>query len=137
LWNNRRVFEMILLSKHMILSALFGLTLMTTPPHALSRPEKVREGIPYYSNDYIQMGEVRDLADEKNFEEIYQFYTYYEASYDARGRVIVFKEYKKGNVIYEERYIYNDEGDTPGTKTVLVPGKEPQVLRLGNMPRAP
>jgi hypothetical protein len=118
----------------MILSALFGLTLVTTPPHALSRPEKVREGISYYSNDYIQMGEVRDLADEKNLEEVYQFYTYYEASYDARGRVIVFKEYKKGNVIYEERYIYNDEGDTPGTKTVLVPGKEPRVVHIRNTP---
>ena len=125
---------MISLSKHMILSALFGLALVTAPPHALSRPEIVREGISYYSNDYVQTGEVRDLADEKNIEEVFQFYTYYEASYDARGRVIVFKEYKKGNVIYEERYSYNDEGDTPGTKTVLVPGKEPQVVRFGNMP---
>jgi len=128
---------MMLLSKHMILSVLFGLALVTTPPHALSRPEKVREGISYYSNDYIQTGEVRDLADEKNIEEVFQFYTYYEASYDAKGRVIVFKEYKQGNVIYEERYIYNDEGDTPGTKTVFVPGKEPQVVRPGNMPSAP
>ena len=128
---------MILLSKRLLLSALFGLTLVTTPPHALSRPEKVREGISYYSNDYIQMEEVRDLADDKNLEEVYQFYSYYEASYDARGRVIVFKEYKKGKVIHEEQYIYNDEGDTPGTKTVLVPGKEPQVVRPGNMPRAP
>jgi hypothetical protein len=118
----------------MALSALFGLTLMTTLPHALSRPETVREGISYYSNDYIQVGEVRDLADEKNIEEVYQFYSYYEAGYDARGRVIVFKEYKKGNVIHEEQYLYNDEGDTPGTKTVLVPGKEPQVVHIRNTP---
>ncbi len=125
---------MTLQSKRMTLSALFGLTLMTTSPYALSRPEIVREGISYYSNDYIQMEEVRELADEKNLEEVYQFYSYYEASYDARGRVIVFKEYKKGNVIHEEQYFYNDEGDTPEMKTVLVPGKEPQVVHIRNTP---
>jgi hypothetical protein len=36
---------------------------------------------------------VRDIVAEKNYEEIYQFYTYYEVSYDVKARVKIFKEY--------------------------------------------
>ena len=77
---------------------------------AWARPEIIREGIPYYSNEYFQEGAVKDIVSEKNYEEIYQFYTYYEVIYDSAGLVTVFKEYKQGEVIFEEHYHYDDQG---------------------------
>jgi len=104
--------------------------LLVTFSQVQSRPELIREGISYYSNEFLQTGIVRDLGADKNLEEVYQFYTYYEAVYDSIGRVIIFKEYKQGNVILEEQYIYDDEGSAPVEKTVLLPGQEPEVIRL-------
>ncbi len=77
---------------------------------AWARPEIMHEGISYYSNEYFQKGEVKDIVSEKNYEEVYQFYTYYEVIYESAGRVKVFKEYKQGEVIYEEHYHYDDQG---------------------------
>ncbi|MCP4698755.1 MAG: hypothetical protein GY862_18175 [Gammaproteobacteria bacterium] len=97
-------------------------------PQAESRPEIIHAGVSYYSNEYSQKGFVRDIESEKNYEEIYQFYTYYEVIYDAAGRVNVFKEYKRGEVIREERYLYNSEGQAL-ERTVLIPDKPAEVTR--------
>ena len=97
-------------------------------PAVQSRPEVIRAGMKYYSDEFFETGLVKDIESENNYEEIYQHYTYYEAVYDSRGRVTVFKEYKQGAVILEERYRY--VADSPGVeRTVLVPGKPPQVTR--------
>jgi len=97
-------------------------------PAVQSRPEVIRAGMKYYSDEFFETGLVKDIESENNYEEIYQHYTYYEAVYDSRGRVTVFKEYKQGAVILEERYRYVT--DPPGVeRTVLVPGKPPQVTR--------
>lgn len=102
--------------------------LMLLAPAVQARPEVIRAGMKYYSDEYFEDGPVKDLEAEKNYEEIYQHYTYYEAVYDTEGRVTVFKEYKQGAVILEERYRYIAE--PPGVeRTVLLPGKPPQVTR--------
>ena len=87
-----------------------------------SRPEVIRADVPYYSDDYFQQGEVRDIESEKNYEEIYQFYTYYEVIYDSSERVRLFREYKRGNIIHEEHYQY----DKDSIKRTVIPQKHPQ-----------
>ena len=95
-----------------------ALLLMGSASLVHSRPEVIRADLSYYSDDYVQEGMVKDIESEKNYEEIYQFYTYYEVIYDESERVKVFREYKKGDVIYEERYQY-EQGSVK--RTVLSP----------------
>ena len=116
----------------MLLSGRFGLhcavsfiaCLLLVAPPVQSRPEVIRAGMKYYSDEYFEDGLVRDLDGEKNYEEIYQHYTYYEVIYDAQERVTEFREYKQGTVIYEAHYRY---GPAPQDveRTVLVPRKTP------------
>lgn len=102
------------------------LGMLLVAPAAQSRPEVIRPGMKYYSNEFFEDGLVKDIESEKNYEEIYQHYTYYETVYDAQGRVTVFKEYKQGAVILEEQYRYASDSDAV-ERTVLVPGNPPQV----------
>ena len=111
-----------------------ALTLLAPAVH--SRPEVIRAGMKYYSDEYFENGLVKDIEAEKNYEEIYQHYTYYEVIYDSRERVTVFKEYKQGAVILEERYRY--VSDPPSVeRTVLLPGKPPQVTRSQDLESKP
>jgi hypothetical protein len=80
------------------------------PVRAAARPEKIRPGHPHYSDDYTVEGLVHDIAEERNFEEVYQNYRYFEAVYDEAGRVVVFKEYERGEVIRAEEYRYGPDG---------------------------
>jgi len=75
-----------------------------------ARPEKVKAGVPYYSDDFVEHEGIRDLSEEKNFEEVYQFYRYYEAIYDEAGRVTVFVEYVRGEMRKHEEYRYGPDG---------------------------
>ncbi len=104
-------------ARNLVPGCLILSVLMALPVHA--RPEILRDGISYYSDEYFQKGLVRDIEGEKNYEEIYQFYTYYEAIYDSLGRVTAFKEYKRGELIYEEQYLYKESEPTPIKRTVL------------------
>jgi len=97
-----------------------------------ARPEHIRPGISYYSDDFAVVGLVHDLAAEKNYEEVYQFYSYYEAIYDAQERVVVFKEYKRAELIRTEEYSYRSSGDLlerrtlrPGVPAEITPGPAP------------
>lgn len=94
-----------------------ALLLMGSASLAYSRPETIRADVPYYSDDFFQQGVVRDIESEKNYEEIYQFYTYYEVIYDSSNRVKIFREYKRGDLIHEERYQY----DKDSIKRTVVP----------------
>ncbi len=98
----------------------------TSVTHA--RPEKIQPGVSYYSDDSVANGLVHDIAQEKNYEEVYQFYTYYEAIYDEKQRVVVFIEYKRGDVLRRDEYVYDDAGALM-TRTSKRPGKEPEVTR--------
>ena len=97
-----------------------------------ARPEVIRAGMKYYSDEYFEEGLVRDIESEKNYEEIWQHYTYYEVVYDSEGRVKVFKEYKQGNVIYEAQYRYGPD-DNDVERTVLIPGRSPEVTRVKDL----
>ncbi len=92
-----------------------------------ARPETVRAGESYYSDDYRRVDGVRDIVGEKNFEEVYQFYTYYEVVYDEQERVSVFKEYKRGEIIRLEQYRYGTDGKLV-ERVVQRPGEPPEVI---------
>ncbi len=96
---------------------------------ASSQPEKIRPGHSYYSDELAEstnQGLVRALGQEKNYEEIYQFYSYYEFVYDEGERVVLFREYKRGEAIRTEEYRYDDSGLLT-MRVVSQPGKEDEV----------
>ncbi len=91
-------------------TALVALAVLFAVGSASARPEKIRPGHSYYSDGTRIEGLVRDIGEEKNYEEVYQRYRYYEAVYDEAGRIVLFKEYVRGEVIRTEEYRYGPEG---------------------------
>jgi hypothetical protein len=75
-----------------------------------ARPEKIRAGNSYYSNSELATGLIRDIDGEKNYEEVYQSYRYYEAVYDENARVVRFVEYVRGAATRTETYRYGLDG---------------------------
>lgn len=106
---------------------LFNLALFSTL--VCARPENIRPGLTYYSDDYVVQGLVSDIAAEKNYEEVYRFYNYYEAVYDENGRVKTFKEYKQGEIIRTEEYHYNATGALI-ERVLKRPGKQPEITKI-------
>jgi hypothetical protein len=94
-----------------------------------ARPEKIRPGQSYYSDDQISEAGVRDIAAEKNYEEVYQAYRYFEVVYDEAGRVVVFKEYKRGEVVRTEEYRYGDDGNLT-FRVIREPGRPPETIAV-------
>jgi hypothetical protein len=94
-----------LIAALLVSAAVAGLSIS-----ASARPERIRAGHSYYSDGYVAQGQVHDIAEEKNYEEVYQSYRYYESQYDEAGRVVIFLEYVRGEVIRREEYQYGDEG---------------------------
>lgn len=118
----RRTVRVVLI----ILSGIVGLGI---PHDASSRPEKTRPGDSFCSDELAEptnQGLVRALGAEKNYEEVYQFYRYYEVVYDEGERVILFREYKRGEVIRTEEYRY-DEAGLLTMRILARPGKEDAV----------
>jgi hypothetical protein len=114
----------------LLLLTVYVVLLPAGPANA--RPERIKPGISYYSDDFVVAGLVRDLAAEKNYEEVYQFYSYYEAMYDAQERVVTFKEYKRGELIRTEEYRYRPSGSLlerrtlrPGAPIEITPATAP------------
>ena len=102
-------------------------------PFASARPERIRAGVSYYSDELVESGSVRDIGVERNYEEVYQFYTYYEVIYDESERVARCLEYKRGDVIRKDTYRYSADGslrehvvDVAGepAKSVPIPTRE-------------
>ena len=91
-------------------TALVALAALLAVGSAAARPEKIRPRHSYYSDGTRVEGLVRDIGEEKNYEEVYQRYRYYEAVYDEAGRVVLFKEYVRGDLIRTEEYRYGAEG---------------------------
>jgi hypothetical protein len=107
------------------------LAALTCTADAAARPERVRPGHSYYSDDDAAVGLVRDLAGEMNYEEVYQFYRYYEAVYDASERVVRFVEYVRGDVVRVEKYSYGPDGKLL-ERIVERPGEPPEVTVPGS-----
>ncbi|MCP4296842.1 MAG: hypothetical protein GY786_14670, partial [Proteobacteria bacterium] len=53
-----------------------------------ARPEIIVEGQIYYSDEIDEEAEIKELVSEKNYEEVYRNYTYYEAVYDQQKRLV-------------------------------------------------
>jgi len=78
------------------------LALCTPTAPASARPERIRAGVSYYSDQLVETGPVRDIGAERNYEEVYQHYRYYEVVYDEAERVVRCLEYQRGEVIRED-----------------------------------
>ncbi len=75
-----------------------------------ARPERIKPGLSYYSEDYSTVDKVSDIAEEKNYEEVFKNYEYYEAVYDDKKRVKTFRAYKRGEIVLTKRYFYRPDG---------------------------
>lgn len=73
-------------------------------------PYEIKAGLSYYSDEYSTSNDVSSLGEEKNYEEVYQYYNYYEAVFNSEERIVVFKAYEKGVVKFSETYHYDDGG---------------------------
>jgi len=82
----------------------------TLPTLARARPETIRAGVSYYSDELIESGPVRDIGAERNYEEVFKLYSYYEVLYDESERVVRCLEYKRGEVIRKDTYRYAADG---------------------------
>jgi len=103
-------------------------------PHALpslawARPEVIRADTSYYSDELVENGPVRDIGTERNYEEVFKLYTYYEVVYDTGKRVIRCLEYKRGDVIRTDHYRYAEDG-TLTKHLIEVPGKPAESVPL-------
>ncbi len=96
------------------------------PTGTQARPETIRSGETYYSDEVVVDGLVRDIGAEKNYEEVYQFYRYYGVIYDEAKRVVTFREYLRGELAVAEAYRYDAEG-TLLERIVKRPGKPDEV----------
>ncbi len=74
------------------------------------QPYEIKAGFSYYSDEYTARDGISELGEEKNFEEIYQYYNYYEAIFDDQERIVIFNAYEKGVIEFSEAYSYDDDG---------------------------
>jgi len=100
----------LILSLRAVLAASLVLTPCTLVAPASARPETIRAGVSYYSDELIESGSVRDIGAERNYEEVFKLYNYYEVVYDESERVVRCLEYKRGDVIREDTYRYAADG---------------------------
>jgi len=81
-------------------------------------PGTIKPGIFYYADEYEIEGNVARPGEERNYEEVFKNYNYYEAAYDEHRRIILFRSYKKGDIEWEELYSYHPEGGLSSRKTI-------------------
>ena len=95
-----------------------------------ARPERIKAGISYYSEDYTTKDGISDIGDEKNYEEVFKNYEYYEAVYDEHKRITRFRAYKRGDIVLIENYSYNDDGKI-SLKQVTDAGGKTTTIKYG------
>jgi len=74
------------------------------------QPYEIKAGFSYYSDEYTTHNDISQLGEEKNIEEVYQNYNYYEAIFDTQEHIVIFKAYEKGTVEFSETYSYDSDG---------------------------
>ncbi|MDH5752437.1 MAG: hypothetical protein OEZ59_08480 [Deltaproteobacteria bacterium] len=109
----------------MVLTAGLLITLSTA---ALGRPVVMKPDVPFFSDAYVEKNGISDIGPEKNYEEVYRNYNYYQAVYDAKGRVVKFTVFKRGEKEREETYAYTS-GGVEKTTTHADGRKETSTLR--------
>ncbi|MDH5719144.1 MAG: hypothetical protein OEZ13_00850 [Spirochaetia bacterium] len=95
-----------------------------------SRRDRIKPNLPYYSDRFIKNGMALEIGAEKNYEEVYRNYEFYEAKYDENKRVIEFKTYEKGEISFMERYFYDEKTQKLLKKEIYKPyveNKKPEV----------
>lgn len=75
-----------------------------------ARPENIKPGLSYFAEDYETKNNISEITVEKNFEEVFKNYEYFESVYDDNKRVKIFRAYKRGDVVLTEHYTYGPEG---------------------------
>jgi hypothetical protein len=90
---------------------------------------RYQPGIAYYSDDFSLEGDVYRLGEEKNLEEVYQYYAYYEAVHDEQGRVATFEMYQRGDLAWSEHYRYDRKGRLLERRRIR-PGRPAEVTRF-------
>jgi len=94
-----------------------------------AEPENIKPGILYYSDDYTVENEMPRLGEERNYEEVYKNYEYYEALYDENNRVKIFRAYKRGEVILEEAFSFHPGGSL-AKKVIIRKGKSVETIEF-------
>ncbi len=102
--------------------------------NVFSEPENIKPGIPYYADSYRYEGDIAELGEEKNYEEVFKNYEYYESIYNERKRPAVFRAYKRGKVVWQERYYYDREGE-PLKKEVSKDGNPAKTIYFNKAER--
>ncbi len=97
------------------------------PALARARPEAIRAEVSYYSDELVESGPVRDIGTERNYEEVFKLYTYYEVLYDESERVIRCFEYKRGEVTLTDHYRYTKDGSL-SEHVIEVPGEPAKTI---------
>ncbi len=97
--------------KKTILYHIAMLGLLLGPVCAYAKPANIKPGLSYYSEEYIVVGDQYTLAEERNLEEVFKNYNYYEGVYDELERIKIFKAYKRGKIDFTEVYFYNEAGN--------------------------
>ncbi len=87
------------------------LGMLSGVPCLYAKPPNIKPNLSYYSENYSLSGNQYELAEEKNLEEVFKNYNYYEAIYDELGRVRIFRAYKRGEIDFSEVYFYDNAGN--------------------------
>ncbi len=98
--------------------------------NGIARPERIVPNQPYYADEFAMEGEIAELGEERNFEEVFKNYEYYEAIYDERERPILFRAYRRGEILWTERYHYDEQGKLI-KKEIIRQGKPPETIHFG------
>jgi len=110
----------------LILSAIFILAMASI---AQAKPEKITPGLSYFAEDYVTAGNVSEITVEKNFEEVFKNYEYFESVYNDNKKVKIFRAYKRGDVILTEYYSYGADVKLK-EKKIEREGKEAEVIKF-------
>ncbi len=112
------------------LAAISLLLLMTGfSGETLSRPENIKPGLSYFADEFTVNESVAELGEEKNYEEVFKNYEYYEMIYDEQKRPAVFRAYKRGEVVSTEYYFYGNDGKL-FKKELKEPGKPAKIIHF-------
>jgi hypothetical protein len=116
-----------------VLSIAITLIMILASPTVLYagkfQPYEIKAGVSYYSDEYTTHDDISELGEERNFEEVYQNYNYYEAIFDSQERIVIFNAYEKGTIVFSESYSYDSDGH-PIRKVVKNPDGSTSVLEF-------
>ncbi len=100
--------------KKLVLLIIMALVILLSSPAVFSadqfQPYEIKAGMSYYSDEYTTHNDISALGEEKNIEEVYQNYNYYEAIFDDQERIVIFNAYEKGLIEFSETYSYDGDG---------------------------